>query len=214
MVVKIQPDDADWDAGDVRYNVLRWTASPTPPFSGYGPSFVNPRTGEILGADIMLEYGGMVGRLWRAEVFSKAGMIEEAMDEEYAALDADMEGRSSRELLSEQMSRCHAGTVMGRNSLLATAAMRAYNFTDEEHAEFVRKPCIASFCTNGTHLGMSHNMHASTMLSPDELKDAAKVAENGMCNSVMEYPSINFARNKAEQTRFYDDSQALTTVGH
>ena len=33
-----------------------------------------------------------------------------------------------------------------------------------------------------------------------------KVAENGMCNSVMEYPSINFARNKAEQTRFYDDS--------
>jgi len=207
VVVKIQPDDADWDAGDVRYNVLRWTASPTPPFSGYGPSFVNPRTGEILGADIMLEYGGMVGRLWRAEVFSKAGMIEEAMDEEYAALDEEMEGRSSRELLSEQMSRCHAGTVMGRNSLLATAAMRAYNFTDEEHAEFVRQTLHRLVLHEVGHtLGMSHNMHASTMLSPDELKDAAKVAENGMCNSVMEYPSINFARNKAEQTRFYDDS--------
>ena len=52
--VKIQPDDADWDAGDIRYNVLRWTSSPNPPFGGYGPSFVNPRTGEILGADIML----------------------------------------------------------------------------------------------------------------------------------------------------------------
>ena len=49
VVVKVQPDDAEWDAGDVRYNVLRWTASPSPPFSGYGPSFVNPRTGEILG---------------------------------------------------------------------------------------------------------------------------------------------------------------------
>ena len=36
--------------GDIRYNVLRWTSSPNPPFSGYGPSFVNPRTGEILGA--------------------------------------------------------------------------------------------------------------------------------------------------------------------
>ena len=81
----------------------------------------------------------MVGRLWRAEVFSKAGMIEESMDEEYAALDAHMDGRSSRERLAEQMSRCHAGTVMGRNSLLAAAAMRAYNFTDEEHAEFVRQ---------------------------------------------------------------------------
>jgi len=207
VVVKVQPDDADWDAGDVRYNVLRWTASPSPPFSGYGPSFVNPRTGEILGADIMLEYGGMIGRLWRAEVFSKAGMIEELMEEEYASLDAEMQGCSSREILAEQMSRCHAGTVMGRNSLLAAAAMRAYNFTDEEHAEFVRQTLHRLVLHEVGHtLGMSHNMHASTMLSPDELKDAAKVAENGMCNSVMEYPSINFARNKAEQTRFYDDS--------
>lgn len=56
MQVKVQPDDATWDAGDVRYNVLRWTSSPQPPFGGYGPSFVNPRTGQILGADIMLEY--------------------------------------------------------------------------------------------------------------------------------------------------------------
>ena len=52
--VKVQPDDADWDAGDIRYNVLRWTSSPNPPFGGYGPSFTNPRTGEIIGADIML----------------------------------------------------------------------------------------------------------------------------------------------------------------
>jgi hypothetical protein len=54
--VMIQPDDADWDAGDIRYNVLRWTSSPNPPFGGYGPSFVNPRTGQILGSDIMLEF--------------------------------------------------------------------------------------------------------------------------------------------------------------
>lgn len=207
VVVKVQPDTADWDAGDVRYNVLRWTASPTPPFSGYGPSFVNPRTGEILGADIMLEYGGMVGRLWRAEVFSKAGMIEDAMDEEYAELDAELEHRSSREVLAEQMSRCHAGTIMGRNSLLAAAAMRAYNFTDEEHAEFVRQTLHRLVLHEVGHtLGMSHNMHASTMLSPDELKDADVVAVNGMCNSVMEYPAINFARNPEEQTLFYDDS--------
>ena len=54
--VKVQPDTADWDAGDIRYNVLRWTSSPNPPWGGYGPSFVNPKTGEILGADIMLEW--------------------------------------------------------------------------------------------------------------------------------------------------------------
>ena len=33
---KIQPDDADWDAGDIRYNVIRWTSSPNPPKAGLG----------------------------------------------------------------------------------------------------------------------------------------------------------------------------------
>ena len=61
--VKVQPDDADWDAGDIRYNVLRWTSSPNPPFGGYGPSFTNPRTGEIIGADIMLEWVYLTNRL-------------------------------------------------------------------------------------------------------------------------------------------------------
>ena len=55
VIVKQQPDDADWDAGDLRYNVLRWTAAPMMG-SAWGPSFVNPRTGQILGADIMLDY--------------------------------------------------------------------------------------------------------------------------------------------------------------
>ncbi|MBL0288735.1 MAG: hypothetical protein IPQ19_15465 [Bacteroidetes bacterium] len=42
IVCNIQPDSAKWDAGDIRYNVIRWTASPTPPFGGYGPSFCEP----------------------------------------------------------------------------------------------------------------------------------------------------------------------------
>jgi hypothetical protein len=32
IVVKNQPLDATWNAGDVRYNVIRWTSSPNPPF--------------------------------------------------------------------------------------------------------------------------------------------------------------------------------------
>jgi len=67
--VKTQPEDANWDAGDIRYNVLRWTSSPNPPFGGYGPSFVNPRTGQILGADIMLEYIYHTYRIKLAKVF-------------------------------------------------------------------------------------------------------------------------------------------------
>ena len=55
LQIELQPDDSDWDAGDIRYNVLRWTSSPQPPFGGYGPSLANPRTGQIIAADIMLE---------------------------------------------------------------------------------------------------------------------------------------------------------------
>jgi hypothetical protein len=72
--VRQQPDDADWDAGDIRYNVLRWTSSPTPPFGGYGPSFTNPRTGEIIGADIMLEYVFLSNRIRFSDVFDVAGL--------------------------------------------------------------------------------------------------------------------------------------------
>jgi len=86
--VKVQPDDASWDAGDIRYNVLRWTSSPNPPFGGYGPSFTNPRTGEIIGADIMLEWVYLTNRLNVDGIFNgsqtgnecfSASMLQEGM---------------------------------------------------------------------------------------------------------------------------------------
>ena len=59
VVAKIQPDDSDWDAGDIRYNVVRWSNSPEPAFSGYGPSIANPRTGELIAADIVQEFNAI-----------------------------------------------------------------------------------------------------------------------------------------------------------
>jgi hypothetical protein len=59
IVAKIQPDEAEWDAGDVQYNVVRWASTPNPQFSGYGPSIANPRTGEIIAADIVQEFNAI-----------------------------------------------------------------------------------------------------------------------------------------------------------
>ncbi|WP_447544665.1 hypothetical protein, partial [Neisseria gonorrhoeae] len=44
--VRQQPDDADWDPEDIRYNTFRWITSD----AGFamGPSRVNPYTGQIL----------------------------------------------------------------------------------------------------------------------------------------------------------------------
>ncbi|MDO7740768.1 MAG: DUF5117 domain-containing protein, partial [Flavobacteriales bacterium] len=129
--VRIQPDTALWDAGDIRYNVLRWTSSPSPMYSGYGPSFVNPKTGEILGADIMLEWSGMTGRLWRSEVFQKAGMMD------FPEQEADI--TSSRALAAEWMHRCDAGAVQAQQTLFGFAALRARSFTDEDQEKFTRE---------------------------------------------------------------------------
>ena len=52
IVVKQQPDDADYDLGEAQYSSVRWMATATPSFGAIGPSQVDPRTGEILDADI------------------------------------------------------------------------------------------------------------------------------------------------------------------
>ncbi|MCX6858450.1 MAG: DUF5117 domain-containing protein, partial [Verrucomicrobia bacterium] len=80
IVVKQQPDNATWNAGDINYNVLRWTSSPNPPFGGYGPSFVNPRTGQILGADIMLEFSFLTNRLRSQQIFTELGLASAETD--------------------------------------------------------------------------------------------------------------------------------------
>ena len=55
--VKQMPDDATWDPADIRYNTIRWSTTFQSEFEGYGPSRVNPLTGQILDADIILDAG-------------------------------------------------------------------------------------------------------------------------------------------------------------
>ncbi len=55
IVAKLAPtpeEDPDFDAGDARYSVIRWV--PSPVANAYGPHISDPRTGEILEADIVL----------------------------------------------------------------------------------------------------------------------------------------------------------------
>ncbi|HEY9830360.1 MAG TPA: DUF5117 domain-containing protein, partial [Stenomitos sp.] len=52
--VEQMPDHADWDAADVRYNTIRWFNS-LDGFFAKGPARVNPLTGEILDADIVVD---------------------------------------------------------------------------------------------------------------------------------------------------------------
>ena len=53
--VEIQPDDADFNTSDIRHASIRWMTNAQTSFNAIGPSVVDPRTGEILDADIGID---------------------------------------------------------------------------------------------------------------------------------------------------------------
>ncbi len=195
IVVNIQPDTATWDAGDIRYNVLRWTSSPKPPFGGYGPSFVNPRTGQILGADVMLEYVYILGRIKQDEMFEQAGL---GMMEEM------------NEMNNHDHKFCSIGSMMQEDVYFGNTALGVMDLTGIEKNKFLTQSIQRLVLHEVGHtLGLNHNMKGSSIQSVADLKNQAKMDKEGMCNSVMEYPAINFALNKNEQTYYYDDKTGL-----
>jgi len=188
-----QPDDVTWDAGDIRYNVLRWTSSPNPPFGGYGPSFVNPRTGEIIGADIMLEFVAIVNRVRAEGIFGTAGFTTDAMLEEF-------DERKKRNPFL-----CFASDQTNRNLAFGLTAGVALNMDAAAEKEIVKQLLGRLILHEVGHtLGLMHNMRASTLQSPADIKNKAKIDAEGLCNSVMEYPAFNYSADPKDQTLYCD----------
>lgn len=184
--VKIQPDDADWDAGDIRYNVLRWTSSPVTPFGGYGPSFVNPRTGQILGADVMLEWAFFRNRVMEEDVLADGvseEMLKHAMDPHF----------------------CSFGRHMHHNNLFGMNALELFNAPEEDLEGFQHEAMTMLILHEIGHtLGLNHNMQASTLHSPEDMHDLELANTVGLTGSVMDYSSVNVNPDRDNQGRYYD----------
>ena len=187
-----QPDTASWEAEDIRYNVLRWTSSPRPPFGGYGPSFVNPRTGEILGADIMLEFIYMTNRL----------PLEKLYD--IAALD---HMQSENPL---QHNNCAFGETMHQNVLYGTQLLAANGFSDIDKDEFLKQALYDLVLHEIGHtFGLMHNFIASNLHTNDEMQDPVLGATVGLTASVMDYTIPNISPDKNKQGLFFDVKPGL-----
>ena len=184
LEVRVQPDDADWDAGDIRYNVLRWTSSPNPPFSGYGPSFTNPRTGQIIGADIMLEYSGVTRRVHYQRILDNLdfSQVPEQFEPGYCSIGHEL----------------HLSQLFGR---LAVDALQLGSAAEEQliHEYLVD----LTLHEVGHTLGFAHNFAASNMLTLDEIYDPDVVQERSLHASVMDYTDIHIATDGREQTAYF-----------
>ncbi len=196
--VKVQPDDADWDAGDIRYNVLRWTSSPIPPFGGYGPSFTNPRTGEILGADVMLEYVYITNRLFQDKIFGDGA---NALDLAARALAAPEETTHAHK---HGKHACFAGRQLQQKLLFATSVARAQGADEAEIADIVEQEVkLLILHEIGHALGLNHNMKASSWRGPIEVHDP-EITQGQITASVMDYHAINAAPPGVEQGDWID----------
>ncbi|OYX23344.1 MAG: hypothetical protein B7Z06_10360 [Flavobacteriales bacterium 32-35-8] len=190
MVVNVQPDDATWDAGDLRYNVLRWTSSPEPPFGGYGPSFVNPKTGQILGADIMLEFLHFTNRVLYDKVFELASVQEPFNDSN---------------LDKNNFKYCSLGHELHQEVMFADAVIAA-DSNPELQMERIKKESMTALIMHeiGHTLGLNHNMKASQLYSPEQLNDADFIKGKCLTASVMDYAALNITRDRTKQGQ-YDD---------
>lgn len=211
VVMKQMPDDAIWDPADVAYNVIRWVSSPYPTYGAIGPSFFNPLTGQILGADITVE--------WR----SGAGVS--AMDELYngaGAAAVELPWEQTEQLVSHRDMKAYPGfhknhvascmlaqtlvaqyqvglsSIEALDANLAPAAREAE--VKEMHKQFLYYLILHEM---GHTLGLNHNMKASQMLSPDELNDRSITRKLGAQGSVMDYPSINVTLDRSKQGDYY-----------
>ena len=181
--VDVQPDDADWDAGDIRYNVLRWTSSPNPPFGGYGPSFSNPRTGEILSADIMLEWIFLTNRMRYEDIFL------------------------SSEVSSE---RCNFSSMRNEQRIFGNLVASSMNFSIENTDKLFEEELTMLILHEVGHtLGLNHNMGATTLHNNDDVHNAEITYKEGLSASVMDYHAINIAPPGVEQGQFSDVKPGL-----
>ncbi len=185
--VKIQPDDASWDAGDINYNVLRWMSSPKPLSNGYGDAVSNPFTGEILGADLILEYRFMRNTWALGQMYSQG-------DNSLAS-----DGDGSRPDGRAAHLNCSSGYQIQQGKLLAetiaTTEMTQKSILDEGLRMLVMHEI-------GHTLGLSHNMKASTLWDEKEVHNKA-ITQGVLTGSVMEYAPVNLAPIGAKQGDYF-----------
>ncbi len=184
---EIQPNDAEWDTLDYGRASIRWMTSAVPAFGGIGPSHTDPRTGEILDADIGLEsLSSRSVRTLRSSIVTGRSTVGDARDEVPAELAArGLKGRMSCEyadMAAEQLS--YALDVFESRGELEPGSPESDQFVQAYLKDVTMHEV-------GHTLGLRHNFRASRAWTEAQLRDPDFVAKNGLTGSVMEYSAIN-----------------------
>lgn len=179
--VRQQRSNAKFDTMDARHASVRWyTAADVG--SAVGPSHVDPRTGEILDADIRM--ADVFGR--GAKRFLKDNPPQES---EHAHHDHEHHGHIHGPDGSCNYQAHAANEYDFANSLLEARGV------DEKASEELAQAYVKDVVMHevGHTLGFRHNFKGSTAFTSEQLQDAEFTKENGLGSSVMDYHPYNLA---------------------
>ena len=189
LAVQQQPDDATYDTLDFGYASVRWMLNADPVFGAIGPSHVDPRTGEILDADIAFEgLTARSARFMRSQVLAggQAAMAQALMDPQPASSGHQHAAWCQHAAFSgEQMG--YALDVLQARGNLEPDSPIAQQFV----LDYVKGSIMHEV---GHALGLRHNFRASRVYTEAQLSDPEFTRAHGTTGSVMEYNPVNLAR--------------------
>jgi hypothetical protein len=184
--VEVQPADAGWDTLDFGRASIRWMTDASPAFAAIGPSHVDPRSGEILDADIGLEsFSSRNMRAVRAQVMGVSTLGVES-----AAPQVNLKGARSAAF-------CEFGDLAAEQLGYGLDVMEARGDVDPNGAE--AEQFIAAYLKDttmhevGHALGLRHNFRSSRVYSDLQLSDPEFTRTHSLTGSVMDYAPINLA---------------------
>ncbi len=189
--VEIQPENADFNTSDIRHASIRWMTSARSSFAAIGPSVVDPRTGEILDADI-----GIDGTSFRALKSYTAESIPQRpagrprTDEPYCTYATEA---AEHEAFAMSLLEARGAMMLDGPEAEAFILSRVKQTTMHEV---------------GHTLGLSHNFRASTAYRQEQLADRGFTAKHGIAGSVMEYNAVNLALKGEPQGEYH-----MSTLG-
>lgn len=193
---EMQPEGADFDTADLRHASIRWYLDTSDGALAIGPRRVDPRTGEILDADIGVSQGWTrLPRRLSGEQFPRP-MPHAA----HAGHD------------NEESAMCAYGNEAFSEAAFATGLLEARGDLDPNgpEAETIVKAILKDVITHevGHTLGLRHNFRASTIYTEAQIADAEFTRKHGIAGSVMDYNAWNIALDHERQGEY-----VMSTLG-
>jgi hypothetical protein len=207
-------EDPEYAAEDARYSTIRWNTSDQGRYLAIGPSQVDPRTGEILNADVLIEhnmahsfhnaYKRFAGP--RDALMSVDPVLKDLWmtDEENAAEVNWDEVPILRDLNRNNCDLMDAMQLEGNFMRIAMLGREMLPPGSAMPNDFVGAALTYVTAHEVGHtLGLRHNFLSSGSTPFDKLNDKAVVKQIGMTGSVMDYAGANVAANRADQGYYY-----------